>query len=240
MAQKIARIKLIGLGGIGSWLAPPLAKYLNHVVSQTMPVILTLIDGDKVLPNNLRRQSLDGTGENKAHNVAERLDRNDTSELLINTEARFVDERSVIELINEGDMVLLCVDNAATRKLVSDYCQRLQNITVISGGNSTVEEGNYGLVQVFMRRQGRNLTLPLANKYHPVIMYPADNIPSEDEELRQHRCGYDPQHIAANLFAATLILSTFCTIIEEGKIGYDEVWFEVRTGQAIPVRREVT
>jgi len=32
------------------------------------------------------------------------------------------------------DLVLLAVDNHATRKLVSDHCARLDNVCLISGG----------------------------------------------------------------------------------------------------------
>src|SRR5262249_60475714 len=87
---------------------------------------------------------------------------------------------NVGQLIRNGDHVLLCVDNHPTRKLVSDHCGTLANVALFSGGNEGVEppreRGTYGNVQVYLRKGGRDLTVPLT-RFHPEIANPKARCP---------------------------------------------------------------
>jgi molybdopterin/thiamine biosynthesis adenylyltransferase len=77
-------------------------------------------------------------------------------------------------LIEEGDILLAGVDNHRTRKLLSDRCQELQKVVLISGGNELYD----GSVQVFWRENGLSLTPPL-DYCHPEIERPRDKGPFE-------------------------------------------------------------
>src|SRR5438874_13769719 len=65
-------ITVIGLGGIGSWLAPILARYLEHRPGPRSR--MTLIDGDVYEGPNGARQNFTGFG-NKARKTAEEIGR---------------------------------------------------------------------------------------------------------------------------------------------------------------------
>ena len=45
----------------------------------------------------------------------------------------FITDENVAELIHDGDLLMLCCDNHPTRKLISDYCEKLSDIVLISG-----------------------------------------------------------------------------------------------------------
>jgi len=86
-----------------------------------------------------------------------------------------------------GDIVVLAVDNHATRKLVTDHCaERLRDVCLVSGGNDGIEEradgtrlrGTYGGCQVYLRRDGVDVT-PSLSRYHAEIREPADKAPDE-------------------------------------------------------------
>ena len=150
-------IKAIGIGGIGCALLPFLCRYLQY---SGEPARLTLIDGDRFEPGNAARQAFSHLG-NKAEVKSRELAR-EFEALAFRSAPEYVTEDNVARLIGEGEMVFLMVDNHASRHLVSRHVSSLADLTLISGGNDE-EDGN---VQVYVRREGRDLTPSLA-RYHP-------------------------------------------------------------------------
>ena len=82
---------------------------------------------------------------------------------------------NIERLIHGGDIVILAVDNHATRKLASDFCtESRDDICLISGGNDGVGEdssgrllrGTYGNCQIYVRRGGIDCT-PSLTLLHP-------------------------------------------------------------------------
>lgn len=218
-------VKVIGIGGIGTCLLPVLIRFLNFNVSDSS---VLLIDGDHFEDKNRERQLFDHLG-NKAEVTVERLQEQHPR---IDLEARpeYVTDDNVVELIHEDDIVLLCVDNHATRKLVSDHCEELNDVTLISGGNELTD----GSVHVYVRKDGEDVTLPLANDFHPEIQYPEDRNPVEagcDEQTEG-----EPQLLLTNNLVAAMMLSSFYTVLQD-KLAYDELYCDLLSGNCRTVRR---
>jgi molybdopterin/thiamine biosynthesis adenylyltransferase len=220
-------IVLIGLGGVGSALAPVLARYLEHRDGATAR--LTLVDGDMYQPANRSRQPFRRLG-NKARVTAEDLAQQ-FERVSVRAVERYVDHQNVGSLIGKGAVVLLAVDNHATRKLVSEHCASLGDVTLLSGGNDLTD----GNVQVFVRCQGENLTQPLT-AFHPEVAAPNDQLPSERgcEVLLAEG---EPQLLFTNLAVASALLSAFYAVVELGRVAYDEVYLDIVQARMLPVKR---
>ena len=217
-------IKLIGLGGVGGITARYLAMFLASI---DRTVRLVLIDGDSFEQSNATRMYFSDYGNKAVTTQRELLDRFADSPLMLTAVEEYVTPENIDRLIRDGDIVILAVDNHATRKTVSDFCtSRLEEVCLISGGNDGVGQdasgretrGTYGNCQVYIRRAGRDIT-PSLTQYHPEIRDPADKNPSDESctELVESV----PQILFANLAAASAILNAFwlfccaaCSIFE--------------------------
>lgn len=223
-------IRIIGLGGIGSHLVSPLCRHIDAATpSAKKPKdTIILIDGDTYEAKNANRQEFMDIG-NKAEISAQRIKR-DFPTLNVEVKPHFVSEENVFLFVDNGDTVFLCVDNHATRKLLSDRCQQLENAILISGGNE-ITDGN---VQIYVRRKSKDLTPPLTY-LHPEIESPKDRNPAEMscEELA---LAGTPQLIFTNLTAAVQMLAAFWMVSEflegRGELKYSEVCFDLVTGMA--------
>jgi hypothetical protein len=169
------------------------------------------------------------------------LDLVEDSRLTLSAIEEYVTPENLDRLLVDGDVVLLAVDNHATRKLVGDHCaRRLADVCLISGGNDGVGEdsaghqqrGTCGNVQIHFRREGRDETPPIA-AYHPEIANPRDALPTDlscTEALTSI-----PQVLFTNLTTATVMLNAFflhaCRSLD-----YPEVCFDIADGLMRPVR----
>jgi molybdopterin/thiamine biosynthesis adenylyltransferase len=219
-------IKVIGIGGIGCALLPHLACYLQ---ARGESARLTLVDGDAFERKNADRQAFAELG-NKAKVKATELARQFDG-LSFRSIPEFVTPENVGTIIRSGDVIFLGVDNHKTRRLVSDQCQTLDEATLISGGNDYTD----GNVQVYLRRAGQDVTLPLT-RFHPEIADPQDRSPHEMscEELSQESA---PQLLFTNLAVASGMLNAFyaCRV---GKLTYGEVYLDILEGKASPAQRQ--
>ncbi len=217
-------ITVIGLGGIGSNLISPLCRYLDSLNEPEIRIVV--IDGDAYEAKNADRQEFLDVG-NKAEVTAARM-RRDFPGLAIEAKPEYVTDENIFFMINNGDTVFLGVDNHATRKLVSDRCQELEEVTLISGGNELTD----GNVQIYLRKGGNELTPPITH-LHPEIAHPQDRNPAEMscEELAASGV---PQLIFTNLAAAVHMLSAFwmvsAVLAGKQKLVYSEQFFDVKTG----------
>jgi len=228
--------KVIGLGGIGSIVARYGAAFLASLLRGGR---LVLIDGDVFEVKNSARMLFSSTG-NKADVLrAELAPALERSELALESIPEYVTAASAARLIQEGDVVLLCVDNHATRRLVSRRISELRDALLISGGNDGVgpdssgthHQGTYGNVQIHVRADGHDLTPPL-ERFHPEIANPADRSPAELSCTALLES--TPQLLFTNLAAASAILNALLLALS-GALHYAELAFDVRTGRMRPV-----
>ena len=119
---------------------------------------------------------------------AELLEHFVDSRLTLMAVDQLITPENIATLLPSGvnEVVLLCVDNHETRKLISDYCEGrggfpgVDDICLISGGNDgvgadssgTVRRGSYGNVQVYIRRDGTDVS-PSLTAFHKEIDQPA-------------------------------------------------------------------
>jgi hypothetical protein len=226
-------IKVIGLGGVGSPLAQALVQFLG--VSARGDSTLFLIDGDTYEEKNRERVVFHDAG-NKAISKAEELGTICGGALPIVPVPRFVTPYNVHRLLSEQDVVFLAVDNHATRRSVSNRCQRMRDIVLISGGNDGIEDGRdgtFGNVMIYERVAGRDVTSPLT-KFHPEIAKPRDKRPDEIGCLALARSS--PQLLFTNLVVAAAMLGTFYAWLTD-RPRYEELFFDLLSGRMLPVTR---
>lgn len=124
-----ARVAVIGIGGVGSWVAEALAR--------TGVGGITLYDLDDVCTSNINRQihALDSTvGRSKVEVMAERL-------LQINPEATvcarscFITEKNLAEELGQGfDVVIDATDTVPVKAAIIHWCRRNKVRLVVVGG----------------------------------------------------------------------------------------------------------
>jgi len=231
-------VKLIGLGGVGSIVARYGAVFL---AAQNRNARLVLIDGDHFEQSNASRMLFGAYGNKAAITCDELLPRFAESHLALLAIEEFVTRENLPRLVHEDDIVILTVDNHATRKLVNDHCLSLNNVCLISGGNDGMEQvspgrvrrGTFGNVQVYRRRAGAEFTAPLTHR-HPEIENPADHHPSEKNctELVTSV----PQILFTNLMVAACILDTLWLHLC-GALHYGELAFDIAEGLMRPVTK---
>ena len=210
-------ITVIGLGGVGSILIERLGRFLNY--SNDYDAELLLVDGDEYEVKNYERQEFNQFG-NKADVKSTELMLK-FPEVPVDSFEAYINETNVAEAIKEGDIVFLCVDNHKTRNIISNYCNTMKDVTLISGGNELTD----GNVQTYIRRGGVDLTPDLC-AYHPEIANPEDQLPNEMscEELSNA----EPQLYFTNLGVATIMCWTFYKTIVKGQVDQQsEVYFDI-------------
>jgi hypothetical protein len=225
------RVKLIGLGGIGCIVLQYLGMFLK---ASGRSVRLVLIDGDSYLPRDFQRMSFQTLGNKAEVKVQETADALQADNLTLVPVPEFVTSENLHRLIVPRDHVFLCVDNHATRRLVSDHCSTLSEVALFSGGNDGVEppnqRGTYGNVQIAIRRGGRDLTVPIT-RYHPEIANAEGGLPGGPD------CGQlavsVPQILFANLAVASALLNSFFAYTC-GRLAYQEVQLDILDARMLP------
>ena len=228
--------KVIGLGGVGCIVARFLSTYL---ASLQRPLRLLFVDGDQFEPANAARMLFKDTGNKAAVVVEELADYLAESQLCLLALDQYVTSDNIDQVILDGDVVLLAVDNHATRKLVSDHCAVLTNVVLVSGGNDGVEvdsaglqrRGTYGNCQIYVRREGKDVT-PSLTRFHREIATPDDVLPT-DKGCADLMVSV-PQILFANLMTATAMLNTLWLQLCDAR-PYCEIAFDIADGLMRPV-----
>ncbi len=233
------RVVFIGLGGVGKYVSQTAATFLAGLQG-AMPgkeTNLLLVDGDAFSFSNTYRMDVPDFG-NKAEAIGKgMLQSFDVDGFSVRWKPEYVDAENIEEIIQSGDCVFLAVDNHATRKLVSEHCQTLRDVVLISGGNDGVEDGmkgTYGNVQVYMREEWDDITAPLT-QFHPEIADPQDKAPSEMDCLELAQAGV-PQIAIVNAAVASAMNGVLMRIMmpPEGERLFDEVCFDIVAGVQQP------
>ncbi len=221
---------LIGLGGIATGYLPALVHY--HATGVLPFEMILLVDGKRFRSENAARQHF-LKEENKAVELS-RLWGRHYPHVPLRVRPEFVTRENVAEVIPDQSVVLLAPDNHATRKLVSDHVETVDDVLLISGGNDAIDEktgqdGTEGAVLVHFRVGGQNLTPPITH-YHPEIAHPTDGLPANIgcTELAQSQ----PQLAATNwLVGQTMaeLLYRYCCLPNDEATQVVERWVNSRT-----------
>ena len=238
------RVVVIGLGGVGSCLIEPLSVFLASLATDK-PIQVLLVDGDTFNPGNAYRVNIPGF-ENKAAAWSGKLTQMFLPEQIqFSWVPKYVTQENVDEIIKDGDCVLLCLDNHASRKIIDEHCCVLKACTLISGGNDGVndhQDGTGGTVQVYQtgyidgppasgygRIQGAWL-----QQYHPEIANPEDKNPAELNCMELAMAG-QPQLVFANLAVASCMCNVLLRLMMQPQRPiYDEVAFCIKENQMTP------
>lgn len=223
-------IKIIGLGGVGSILSGRLCRFLNYGIGLELTPNITLVDGDTYEEKNYERQEFSTLG-NKAEVKATDLEI-EFPNIPMDVFPAFVNETTLSDVIREGDVIFLCVDNHKTRMIVNNYCKQLKNVTLISGGNELTD----GNVQTYVRVDGVDKTPDIA-AYHPEIANPDDKLP--DEQSCEELSHSEPQLYFANLGVATLMCWSFYNAIIRSNLEASEVYFDLKSMKTLSHNRIV-
>jgi molybdopterin/thiamine biosynthesis adenylyltransferase len=178
-----------------------------------------------------------GSHGNKATVVrGELIDQFSDTSLSIVAIEEFVKPDNIDKLIQEDDIIIMAVDNLATRKIINGHVSKLNSITLVSAGNDGVEPnedppqfGTYGNCQYYVRQNGEDLG-PSLTTYHPEIENPTDKLP---EESCTEAILSSPQLLAANLMAASAIINTLWLHLC-GKMFYAELSFDISAAKMSP------
>ena len=221
------KIKVIGAGGIGGHLLEPLSRYLSYSEDS---VEITVYDGDVYEERNRERQRFSAC-ENKAVHTVECL-KSQFPKIHFRAKGEYLTNDNIITSIRENDTVFLCVDNHATRKLVSDRCQDLDNVTLISGGNDYTD----GNVIVYIRKDGEDVTKsPTA--LHSKIANPTDKNPGNLTNLERLGCEQESRTNPQLLFANLAVASSMCNCYyacEKDKVDFEQVYVDILSQRMRP------
>lgn len=221
---------IIGAGGTGSWLSSYLAKLQDKLHS------VHLVDGDIVEPKNMSRQNFirQDVGRNKAAVVARAASRliGPETTFIYNTKEAFIstpDELGeIVSVAVSGGAVPIivgCVDNNASRKIVHDFVTEYKEeiVWVDSGNNERA-----GQVIVMAKDAEGNV---LGNFVSPFEIHEEFSVIDGDERRPdQISCAEQsesaPQNIAANVLAATTAFMILNKIIAGEAIIGNEYKFD--------------
>lgn len=226
------RVIVVGVGGIGSWLVPPLCRLLAY---KKYAGEVWLCDGDKFEPHNADRQDVgEGLGMNKAEAMCDRIF-HDLPNLRQRCLPEFLTEGNVAGLIAEDSIVLIAVDNHPARALIAGHAQTLRNVVVLTAGNELYD----GNVHVYRRGGGKDKTGPLSDRHPEAFNSNEGNRAAMScEQLAQEG---EPQLLVTNFMAATALLCAFWGVMEaevlkRRKISpAQEIYFDIRRAAMIMV-----
>ena len=138
--------------------------------------------------------------------------------------------------MNNGDVMMICVDNYYFRKIADKAASKLRNYTIISGGNEKMD----GQVQIVHWREGDNETRETLCSRHSEIEFATPNTDRSAmscDELQNLPGG--GQVIVANMMSATLMLCYFIDRVTKAFRTHYETFFNCETFamRSVEVRR---
>ena len=258
---KPLRIKIVGIGGVGSYLA----EWVSMSCAFHAPdSVLFLIDGDTFEPKNKERQNFTEIGF-KARVVAKELQDQFPNVFLCavpswivapgmesiveeGDEENGVSKISATDFFEDGDIIILAVDNNACRSEVFKAASQLNDVDVFSGGNGEVKTGDplFGSVYHWRRRDGADVNGSPLQYHEDEFLHPTDRNPGELSCQERMKLDGGIQVLAANVSVAAIILAkmtmtVFSSNVEEIELGVNqgEVYFDWSVGLARANERPV-
>jgi len=227
----------IGCGGTGSYLVPPLYKYLSSISKfETINVVYYLIDHDVVEGKNCARQNftVDMIGATKVNALKDRYE--DPKHPIIQTYDTMVDEQyfdTIEDLLTSIrptlNIVIGCVDTLDARKnivtVINNVCKKelidfnesslwyIDSGNFIQSGQSLVLSYNDGIKSIIPNSMILNVEL-FNNDY-------AEKIDKEVPSCTEN----GDQSIFANFRAADIIYSIVTEILTRGTTTVSKVSF---------------
>lgn len=235
-------IVIVGLGGIGSTLSDKLCQFLHYYknglsndenfareMGVEPPIFedinINLVDGDVYEVRNRQRQDFSYIGP-KAE--VKEFDLSDMyGSLILRSINEYITTDNISDIIKDGDIVFICVDNHASRKIINTYCKTLQNINIFSGGNG-FHKAN---CQIYIRKNSIDIT-PNLTAFHPEIEDSENDHPNNlgCQALAQA----EPQLIFANWGAAfAMSIAFYKTIILGDILGRSDTYIDIINGQML-------
>lgn len=215
----IAHAHIIGAGGTGGFLIPPLVRLLQFHANAAAPAV-HVHDGDSFEPHNIHRQACgtEAMGRNKAEWIQQLCHQQG---LTITAHPQYVDRQCLRDHLRSSPasagaaLVVACVDNDATRKAILQELELLRSdFFFCSPGNSAAEDpaaAIKGNVHWFGRIDGQTVGLNPA-LVEPNIEHPQDAIPRQGGCMEQQASA--PQLITANAMAAALTLAVIQNFLD--------------------------
>ena len=231
--EAIGRFVIIGLGGVGGLVLRLLVPFLHH---ERADATVLCVDGDSFEPHNRARMWFEDLGP-KASVLAEELARGYGDRVTLIPVPHYVTPRRAKSLIHERDVVFCTPDNHATRRLVEQRCERLDDVALFSGGNDGVGDGRSGTlgnVQIYLRAGRRDATNPLST-FHPEIRKPGDRVPGAGCDATTPSA---PQLLFTNAAVASALVGAFYAW-RQGALEYEEAYLDVLSGRHLPVKRKL-
>lgn len=229
------RAVMIGCGGIGSNLWDLIAhqSFYSAKLSKMgkyLPFVnkFLLVDADTVENKNLFRQSFLSrhVGMGKAEALADKYIRQlESVGISVETKQEWLTESS--EFIQDRDLVLLGVDNNASRKILNDMVSpirqnKFQNLIALNGGNTDT----LATVQLMVKTLGK-ITTATFEHLHPEITNPEDKHPRHTECNSITGMLEDPQVYRANFRAAELMFNIYQNALESRFVDFCGIWSDV-------------
>lgn len=257
--QKTSLI-MVGVGGTGGYVLQQVARLLYALREQgkSIPSVL-LIDGDIVEEKNLLRQYFlpQDLKRNKAEVLAGRYGQAYGLDIAaypqyLNADTKFSE---LIDMVTPRvayhqeavPIVVGCVDNAPTRKILHDECKQLKHVVYIDSGNGSIDipddpahldryqlskikgMGWDGQVVAGVRKNDADV-LPFPGEVFPNLIEPDE----EDVHPSEVRCGEvvvsQPQRLMTNVMAATTVLTYLHTLLADGTLLHHRTFFDARKG----------
>ncbi len=215
------KIMVVGCGGTGSYLISPLARFL---FSQNYKGILMLVDGDRYEQSNVGRQEFPSgmVGQNKA-DAHRDICRGRFPEMVTISLPTYLGAHN-LEAIDDGTMVISCVDNHHCRRLLSDKCKKLNTVWFLSSGNEMTD----GNVQYYSKLDGLEIGRPIEETHEEIALNSnVDRSEMSCEQLSGLPSG--GQVIFANMTSACILLQMFWNIWNGADNVPVEVFFDINT-----------
>ena len=201
----ISEIAVIGCGGTGSWLVPPLLRYLNSIKFNKD---ILLVDGDSYEINNLNRQEFPSSlvGSNKAM-VLTRVYQQRYPDLKIKPVNEYIGENNKDDIFIDNSVIFSAIDNNKGRNIFINAALTVKNIALILPGNNKDD----GDVQILWRVNNKTISKNPID-LHPEILSVEDGDRSKMSCEELSKIKGSEQIIFANLTAATVALTVFYNI----------------------------
>lgn len=235
------KILVVGCGGTGGHLIPHLARFISVLREGGTDINLVIADGDGVEKKNLKRQNFiePDLGKNKAQILARRY--SNAFGFEIEAITKDLENMNAINAAihniayGRSAMVIGCVDNNASRKVISEWFHNGDGVGTASGRfwiDSGNEENSGQVVCGFhpntyvrIDKKAGNISLPNVFELYPDLEQSEDKFNSSLSCAERAQSA--PQNMQTNVTAATIIMNFLQKILMLQPINSHAVSFSI-------------